>query len=101
MTETGCLSVAALRAAPDAYLLIDVRGPDEFAAAHIPGARNIPLERLAEEAASLPHGRRPVAVCGKGGGRSAEGAELLRAAGRSDAVWLCGGTNAWLDSQTL
>ncbi len=24
--------------------LIDVRGPDEYAAGHVPGARNVPLE---------------------------------------------------------
>jgi len=97
MTDTDCLPLPALRAAPDAYLLIDVRGPDEFAAAHVPGARNIPLDRLAGEAASLPEGRRLVTVCGKGGGRSAQGAALLHAAGRTDAIWLCGGTGAWLN----
>ena len=98
MTDSDCLTIAALRAAPEAYQLIDVRGPEEFAAAHIPGARNVPLDRLAREAASLPKTLRPVTVCGKGGGRSAEGAAMLRASGRADAAWLCGGTNAWMDS---
>lgn len=98
MIETDCLPIDAVRAAPEAYLLIDVRGPEEFATAHIPGARNIPLGRLAEAAASLPGTLRPITVCGKGGGRSAEGAAILRSSGRTDAAWLCGGTNAWMDS---
>lgn len=98
MTDTDCLTIEDLRAAPEACMLIDVRQPEEFAIAHIPGARNIPLDRLAEEAGSLPKTLRPITICGKGGGRSAEGAAILRRSGRTDALWLCGGTNAWMQS---
>ncbi len=35
-------------------VLIDTRLPEEYAAAHIPGAINIPAERVAIEKAKLP-----------------------------------------------
>jgi phage shock protein E len=34
--------------------LIDVRSPDEYQAGHIPGAVNIPVERIAAEKRRLP-----------------------------------------------
>jgi NADPH-dependent 2,4-dienoyl-CoA reductase/sulfur reductase-like enzyme/rhodanese-related sulfurtransferase len=47
-------------------LLLDVREPDEFAAGHIEGARNLPLSELRVRYAELPAGR-PVAIyCGVG-----------------------------------
>lgn len=95
MTEADCLPLDAYLAAPGRFVLIDVRGADDYAVAHIPGARHIPLDRLAGEAFTLPSDRCPVTVCGKGGGRSAEGATILRNGGRVEALWLCGGTNGW------
>jgi rhodanese-related sulfurtransferase len=38
-----------------------------------------------------------LSACGKGGGRSAEGAKLLKEYGLN-AIWLCGGTDKWLNS---
>jgi hypothetical protein len=37
-----------------------------------------------------------VTACGKGGGWSADGAKLLKEFGLN-AIWLCGGTNKWLN----
>jgi rhodanese-related sulfurtransferase len=48
--------------AADTYL-VDVRMPDEFAAGHIPGAVNIPLDDLRERLAELPANRPIVAYC--------------------------------------
>ena len=38
-----------------------------------------------------------ITVCGKGGGRSAEDAVLLKKSGFSKANYLCGGTFGWFD----
>ncbi len=107
MTERPeCVTVDDLRANLDALLIIDVRGEDEFAAGHAPGARNIPLDQLAGAApalmSDLPSGARAVTGCTKGGGRSAEGARVLRDSGlaQAQALPLCGGHNAWKDATT-
>lgn len=90
--------LADFTADPDRYMPIDVRDEAEFLERHIPGALNIPLGRLQSEVLAVPAGKVPVTVCGKGGGRSAEAAAGLRAAGL-DAVWLEGGTTGWFDSR--
>ncbi len=77
-------------------VLIDVRSPEEFAAGHVEGAINIPLDALAERAPELPRGASVVTVCGKGGGRSESAAAQLRALGFDSARSLCGGTQAWM-----
>jgi len=74
--------------------LIDVREPDEFAEARIPGARLLPLSSF--EVASVPHalGRLTVISCAAGG-RSMRAAEQCARAGL--AVFnLTGGLAAWL-----
>ena len=62
--------------------LLDVREPDEFAGAlgHIPGARLVPLGRLAEGVEALARDRPVVTVC-RSGTRSAQASVLLRKAG--------------------
>jgi MFS family permease len=77
-------------------VIIDVRSPDEFAAGHVAGAVNVPLDSLAAQTAALPKAAVLVTVCGKGGGRSERAASELRALGRSSARSLCGGTQAWM-----
>lgn len=76
-------------------VVIDVRSPEEFAAGHVDGAINVPLEALAARAAAFPKGAVLVTVCGKGGGRSERAATALRALGFHSARSLCGGTQAW------
>lgn len=92
-----CMEVNELKAALPSnkkIQIIDVRNKEEFEKAHIPDARNLPLSVLQEGTYSLDRDVRYITVCGKGGGRSAEGAKLLREQG-FDAIWLCGGTNEW------
>jgi rhodanese-related sulfurtransferase len=90
------LTLAALATDPDRFHLIDVRDAEDYAAAHVMGAVHVPLAELEDRAGELPTGRIPVTICGKGGGRSAEGAEILKRLGRPDALWLEGGTTGWL-----
>jgi rhodanese-related sulfurtransferase len=72
--------------------LIDVREPDEFAAGHISGSRNLPLAQLA--AVPLPDG--PVVLVCQSGNRSGNAvAQLSRAGAHGDLSDLEGGLIAW------
>ena len=47
--ETDCWDVhAALGMSDPGFVLLDVRGPEEFAVGHVPGAVNLPHGRLTE-----------------------------------------------------
>lgn len=94
------LTLAVLAADPDRFHLIDVRDAEDYAAAHVAGAVHIPLAELEDRAGEIPVDGIAVTICGKGGGRSAEGADLLNRLGHSDALWLEGGTNGWLARYT-
>ncbi len=82
------------RAAGTAPLVIDVRTPAEFAAGHIPGAVNIPFDRVAERISEVeaPHG---VALYCMVGPRARKGEEALLAAGYAPVFHLEGGMAAW------
>ena len=43
--------------------LVDVRTPKEFAAGHIPGATNIPVDELRERLGEIPRDREVIAYC--------------------------------------
>ena len=62
------ISLTDFEANPERYTLIDVRDEAEFSERHIPGAINVPLERLQSSLPYIPAGSVPVTVCGKGGG---------------------------------
>jgi len=64
--------------------LLDVRDPDEFAAGHAPGARNIPLDSLRASLDDLPNAR-PLAVYCAVGGRAHNAVRLLRQNGYTAA----------------
>lgn len=82
------------------HVLVDVRSPEEFAEGHVPGAINLPLDRLDALIGELPRGAAVVAVCTKGGGRSQGAAERLRAAGFTDARHLAGGYLGYAAART-
>lgn len=77
--------------------IIDVRSKEEYEQAHIPNAVNISLQDLKDRISKLDQSFQFVTACGKGGGRSADGAKLLKEFGLN-AIWLCGGTNKWLNA---
>ncbi len=74
--------------------VIDVREPDEYAEGHVPGAASIPLATVADRSGQVPSSGEVLVIC-KSGGRSRQGAELLRTQG-IDAVNVAGGTMAWI-----
>ena len=51
-------------------LLVDVRTPEEFAAGHLPGAVNIPLDQLPKRFDEIGRPDRPVVVYCRSGMRS-------------------------------
>ena len=60
--------------------LLDVRTPEEYAAGHIDGATNIPVEEVSGRTAELPTDTVIVTYC-RSGSRSATAAQTLRQAG--------------------
>ena len=76
----------------DDAVLIDVREPDEVAAASIPGARVMPMSTLNEHLDELPEGEFYV-IC-HAGGRSARVVSALEQQGY-DAVNVLGGITQW------
>ena len=76
-------------------VVIDVRGPAEYAAGHLPAGVNIPLTHLAERFGEIPSGR-PVVVHCEGGYRSAIAASLLQKLKVGKVHDLVGGYKAWV-----
>ncbi|MFN6934607.1 MAG: rhodanese-like domain-containing protein [Tsuneonella sp.] len=74
-------------------VLVDVRSPEEFAAGHIAGAINMPLERF--DPSAVPHvaNKQTVLYC-RSGKRSFAAAEMLDETAGS-AIHLSGGILAW------
>lgn len=101
LASVGCSTAAASHhlSSAEAHALVDqgatlldVRTPDEWSAGHLPGAELIPLQRLAERMSEVPRDR-PVVVYCQSGGRSAQAAEMLAAAGYD--VHDLGGIGSW------
>jgi rhodanese-related sulfurtransferase len=80
--------------------LLDVRTPGEFAAAHVPGARLIPLGDLDPAAVQRQRGpeEAPVYVLCHSGGRARKAIEKLEQAGVRGCVLVEGGTQGWIDA---
>jgi rhodanese-related sulfurtransferase len=76
--------------------LIDVREPDEYGQAHVPGATLVPLATVPEQLGVVPTEGTVYVICAVGG-RSRRAAEFYRSRG-IDAVNVAGGTRAWIDA---
>jgi hydroxyacylglutathione hydrolase len=76
--------------------VLDVRRPPEHAGGHVPGAVNIPLDRLPGESEAIDRSR-PIAVVCASGYRSSAACSLLRRQGFSGPLYnVVGGTSAWV-----
>ncbi|HEY3742083.1 MAG TPA: MBL fold metallo-hydrolase [Bryobacteraceae bacterium] len=75
-------------------LLLDVRNPREWAARHIGGSVNVPLNHLQERIAEIPRDRR-IAVHCAGGYRSSIAASILHQYGITQLIEMAGGLAAW------
>ncbi len=89
--------LAARERGEDSFVLVDVREPYERDVVVIPGAVSVPQDLLlsGEALDRLPDGV-PVVLHCKAGGRSAAVLRALHAAGRTDAVHVEGGVDAWV-----
>ena len=92
-TEVSIQDAAALR--DQGALVLDVREPDEWASGHIPDATLIPLGELPARTGELP-GDRPIVVICRSGNRSAQGRDILRAAGFAEVTSVAGGMTDWI-----
>jgi len=83
----------------EAFILIDVREPDEYQKGHIPGSTNVPrgvLEMTVEEHIQDP--QKQIILHCMGGGRSAVAAQSLRQMGYQNVASMEGGFRAWAQS---
>lgn len=80
----------------DAHV-IDVREADEFAAGHLPDAKNVPLSKLADRLDELAAWKdKPLIVCCATGMRSGKACGQLKKAGFARLHELTGGVDAWV-----
>lgn len=74
--------------------LLDVRSAAEFAAGHLPGAVNVPVQELEQRLGELGRDGRAIVVYCRSGVRSGRAARLLRNAGYA-AVHDLGAMSRW------
>ncbi len=77
------------------YQLIDVREAEEYAAAHLPGAVNIPLSEFADRFEEVDEDAPALLVCNTGI-RSLQAAYFLLSLGYEQLYNLEDGTKGWL-----
>ena len=79
--------------------VIDVCDATEFAAGHVVGAKNVPLDTLADKAKGLPGNKTiPLVVVCATGARSAKAVAQLKTMGFEKAQVLAGGLKAWREA---
>ncbi|HEY9207841.1 rhodanese-like domain-containing protein [Acidovorax sp.] len=72
---------------PAHCLVVDVRSPGEFAAGHVDGAINLPLDRLGTDCAqALPDKSTPLVLCCLSGARPGMAAQWLRQQGYAQVL---------------
>lgn len=81
------------------YVVIDVRNPNEYEIAHIPGTTLIPLSEIENgdgvaKVQELLNGHKLIAHC-KLGGRSAKALAILKERAGIDGINVAGGITAW------
>lgn len=93
---TPSITAMELRQLPAPAQLVDVRSSSEFAAGHIPGAVNIPMDQIEARLGDLLPNLPVVLIC-QAGKRARMTARLLEPCQRPISV-LEGGTSAWIQA---
>ncbi|HEV3272287.1 MAG TPA: rhodanese-like domain-containing protein [Candidatus Methylacidiphilales bacterium] len=89
------IELKALLDRGEKFRLIDVREPDEWAVARLPGAELIPLSQFQHRAAAELSPDETVVLYCHHGMRSGRAQGYLRAQGYADVLNLTGGIDAW------
>ena len=88
----------ALRDRTPDTVFLDVREPNEWNMAHIPGAVLVPLADVEEKVESaVPRDSKVVVYCASGN-RSALAADTMQQMGYSDVASMAGGIRGWADA---
>jgi rhodanese-related sulfurtransferase len=80
------------------FNFIDVRKPEEFAAGHIHGAKNIPVDDLEKKVDALDRGKMTILYC-KAGKRCLRAADILQKEHFDDVLILQGGYDAFVSKR--
>ncbi len=97
--QSGCTNLSMDKARVElekdkSIHLIDVRTPGEYREGHIPGSRNIPLDRIGDIASAVPDRDAKVFVYCLSGARSASACASLARMGYTNVVNI-GGIVRW------
>jgi adenylyltransferase/sulfurtransferase len=95
-TEIDAVALKARLDRGDKFQFIDVREPNEYQIASIPGAKLIPLGDVPKRVGELDPNTEVIVHC-KMGGRSAKAADFLRQSGFKNVKNMLGGITAWSD----
>jgi rhodanese-related sulfurtransferase len=77
-------------------VVVDVREPDEFAAGHVTGAKNVPLEQLeARLTAAVKNKSVPLLLFCATGSRAQRAVAMARKLGYEQAQAVAGGLKSW------
>jgi rhodanese-related sulfurtransferase len=97
--STGFMAIApqdAIRLMNQNALVLDLRPAEAFAAGHLAGARNLPIEQIGQAGETLKkYKEKPVVVYCDTGNSSGPAARKLAEQGFTKAVNLRGGIEAW------
>lgn len=96
VTPQEAAAVIEQRRNDDAFMVLDVRTPGEFAGGHLAGARNIDLAspEFRDRVRSLNRNRTYLVYC-RSGNRSSKALETFRELGFRSVLHMVGGTLAW------
>lgn len=92
--EIDVTELAQWRKEGKAFVLLDVREPDEVVSASIPNSQHIPMREIPQRLGELPR-ELPIAVMCHHGGRSERVAHFLAAQGFADVANVDGGIDAY------
>lgn len=77
-------------------IVLDIRSSDEFNNGHLPQARNLSLDTLAEKVGQVAKNKTaPILLVCKNGHSSAKAQSVLRQLGYAETFSLQGGVDAW------
>lgn len=100
-TQVGLSPAAAVQSMNrEKAVVVDVCEPEEFAAGHVVGAKNIPLGSLQDKlAAAVKNKNLPLILVCQTGARSAKAMAAAQQLGYTQVQSLAGGLQAWKAAQ--